>query len=446
MVLYPSSVMAKSVTNLPETCKNRTVENVDRHIEPALRVALSDTRVVSLVGPRQAGKSTIARKIVANWPNARYMTLDDSAARLAASNDPEGLVGGDRGLLVIDEIQRVPALILAIKVAVDNNPRPGQFLLTGSTHLLAVRDVADTLAGRIDLFEMWPFSQGERARRVEDFIDSAFADSDLPAISSSMAKRDYLELVVAGGYPEAVGRTDRRRSDWFGSYIKTVIERESKDVIDTDRGGDIVRLLRFIAARHSGLLNVADLARDAGLPERTTHRYLHLLESVFLVTRTPAWWANLTSQLTKSPKITIADSGLAAHLRRADVEMLSRPERAAGAEGPLIEGFVLGELRRQLSWSDTRADLFHFRDKAGREADALLEGPDGRIVAIEIKSSTSLSTSAFDGLVYLRDKLGDRFHRGIVMHSGPETRSQGDRLWSMPISALWSGGPATVTP
>jgi uncharacterized protein len=417
------------------------MEAVERHIEPVLRAALTDTRVVSLVGPRQAGKSTVAHKIVETRHDARYLTLDDNATRLAAANDPEGLVRGNSGLLVIDEIQRVPELILAIKVAVDNDPRPGQFLLTGSTHLLAVRDVADTLAGRIDLFEMWPFSQGERAGRTEAFIDCAFATADLPAISSSMTKRDYLELVVAGGYPEAVGRTGRRRSDWFASYIKTVIERESKDVIDTDRGGDIVRLLRFVAARHSGLLNVADLARDAGLAERTAHRYLHVLESVFLITRTPAWWANLTSQLTKSPKITIADSGLAAHLRRNDIESLSNPERSAGADGPLIEGFVLGELRRQLSWSDTRADLFHFRDKAGREADALLEGPDGSIVAIEIKASTSLPSSGFDGLRYLRDKLGDRFHRGIVLHSGTETLSHGDRLWSMPIAALWSGKP-----
>lgn len=348
---------------------------------------------------------------------------------------------GNDGLLVIDEIQRVPSLVLAVKLVVDEDPRPGQFLLTGSTHLLAVRDVADSLAGRIEMFEMWPFSQGERGGVRECFIDLVLADGDVPAMTSTLTRRDYLERIVAGGYPEAVGRTGRRRSDWYASYVKTVVERESKDVLDTDRGGDVVRMLRFIAARHAGLLNVADLARDAGLAERTAHRYLHLLESVYLITRTPAWWANLTSQLTKASKIVVADSGLAAYLRRADLAVLERPERAAGAEGPLVEGFVLGELRRQLSWSQTRAELFHFRDKAGHEADAIIEGPDGRIVAIEVKSSTAVTQSAFNGLIHLRERLGERFHRGIVLHAGRETLSQGARLWSMPIAALWAGAP-----
>ena len=161
-------------------------------------------------------------------------------------------------------------------------------------------------------------------------------------------------------------------------------------------------------------------------------------ESVFLITRTPPWWTNLTSQLTKSSKIVIADSGLAAHLRRADIDKLSRPELSAGVEGPLVEGFVLGEIRRQLTWSTTRADLFHFRDREGHEADAVLESGDGRIIALEVKSATSITAKDLSGLTYLRDRLGDRFHRGIVLHTGRDTLPQGDRLWSMPLAALWA--------
>lgn len=406
------------------------MELVHRLVEARVAAALTDTRVVAIIGPRQAGKSTLARGLAAKRTD-RYATLDDADTLSAARDDPHGFVANIEGMLVIDEIQRAPELVLAIKLAVDLDPSPGRFLLTGSTHLLSVRDVADTLAGRMEMISMWPLAQTEIERSSTTFIDRVLTAEAPPAHSSNDGKSEYLSRIASGGFPEALTRARSRRADWYRAYVTSVIERESKEVLDTNRGDDIMRLLRLVAARHGSLLNVADLARDAGIAERTAHRYLHLLEAVFLITRTEPWFANLSSRVTKAPKVTVADSGLANYLRRGSA---SDPTAA----GALAEGFVLEELRRQLTWSEHRGDLFHFRDKAGREVDAVIETDGGKILAVEVKLGASIGRRQFSGLTHLRDALGPRFCAGIVMHGGSETHSHGDRLWSTPISSLWS--------
>lgn len=403
---------------------------VARRIEERIEIALSDTRVVAVLGPRQAGKSTLARRLTERR-GGTYVSLDDVTTQRAAADDPQGFLRDRPGLLTIDEIQRVPELILAIKLTVDEDPRPGRFLLTGSTHLLSVRDVADSLAGRIEMLDLWPLAAAELHGCDRSFIDQVLAADRPEPVESDLRRPDYLDLIRAGGFPEALSRTPQRRRDWYRSYLTTVIERESREVIDTDRGGDVIRLLQFVATRHSSLLNVAELARDAGIAERTAHRYLHLLEAVFLITRTPPWWANLSSRLTKQPKITVADSGLASVLRRGS-------DRDPNLLGPLAEGFVVEELRRQLTWSEERGELFHYRDKLGREVDALIEIDDGRLIGVEVKLGESVTSSAFTGLRHLRDSVPDRFACGIVLHAGRSTHSHGDRLWSAPIAALWS--------
>lgn len=406
------------------------MDHVERRAKTRVTDVLQDTRVVTVVGPRQAGKSTLAREIALSH-GGEYLTLDDSATLQAARNDPQGFVNRASKLLVIDEIQRAPSLVLAIKLAVDGDPTPGRFLLTGSTHLLSVREVADALAGRMEMISMWPLSQSEFRSSNLSFLDRVFCNGHVPMGSSGLRRTDYLSLVEAGGFPEAVGRPPTRRSDWFRAYAATVIEREGKEVMDADRGNELSRLLRFVAGRHGGLLNVADLARDAGLTERTTHRYLHVLESVFLITRTEPWWVNLTSRLTKAPKVFVADSGLANFLCRGS----SSDPAAAGA---LVEGFAVEEIRRQLSWSQHRGELFRYRDKTGREVDAIIELDDGRVLAIEVKAGESLDSKSFSALTYLRDAIGPRFAAGIVVHAGETTHAHGDRLWSTSIANLWS--------
>jgi predicted AAA+ superfamily ATPase len=410
-----------------------------------------------VVGPRQAGKSTLVKEIVAKTADASYVSLDDLETRTAATADPRGFVENRPGMLAIDEVQRVPELLLAIKASVDIDERPGRFLVTGSSQLSATRGVSETLAGRIERFELWPLAQSELIGTTGGFLDRLLTgqlpDSDperqesqmphnhglsAPQVPGSLSRTDYLELAARGGYPEALRRPARRRAAWFDAYVDTVVEREAPGVSASPRTAELPRLLRLVAARHAGLLNVANLARDAALPERTVHRYLELLEAVFLVRRCPAWAANLNQREVRSAKIFVTDPGLAAHLRGVDAAALAQPETAGGSAGPVVEGLVFAELSRQSGWSDRRPSLFHYRDRAGAEIDVLVEDRSGRVGGVEVKASTSFSQRDVRHLATFRDKLGSRFTAGVLLYAGTRVLPLGDRLVAAPISAIWS--------
>lgn len=409
---------------------------VRRFLLPQVREALSDTRVVGVMGPRQAGKSTLVQQIAAESDDATYVSMDDLEARAGASADPTGFVQGRPGLLVVDEIQRVPDLLLAIKASVDRDQRPGRFLLTGSSQLSANRGVSETLSGRIERLTLWPFSQSELVGHDHNFLDRLLA-GDLPSdLEGDLDKRDYLERALAGGYPEAVARSGRRREAWFDAYVQTVIERESPGIVASPRIADLPRVLRLAAARHAGILNVADLASDAQLPRSSVQRYLDVLEAVFLTVRIPAWSANLSQREIRAPKIFLTDPGLAAYLRHADVDTLVRPELALGADGPIVEGFVAAELLRQAEWSWLRPTLSHYRDRESAEVDLVVEAR-GRVAAVEVKAAAGADRSAVRSLSRLRDRLGDRFSAGVVLHTGTRGARLGERLYSLPISAVW---------
>ncbi len=412
-------------------------EQVTRHLCGPIEEALADTRVIGIVGPRQAGKSTLARSLVAVRPDAVYVSLDDRRIRFAAEADPHGFVSDRPGLLAVDEIQRVPDLLLAIKSVVDLDPRPGRFIITGSSQLSANRGVSETLAGRIERFELWPFSQGELKGRREGFLDLLLDGALEMESASSLTKRDYLELASVGGYPEAVLRARARRVSWFDSYVDTVVEREAPGITTSPRTGELPRLLRLVAARQATVLNVADLARDARLPERSVYRYLDVLEAVFLVRRLPAWSPNLAQHEIRAPKIVLTDPGVAVALRGMDVNALVRPEIAQGADGAVLEGFVVTELIRQLGWSHTRARLLHYRDRQPAEVDVIVEAPDGRVAGIEVKSGADVGHGDVRHLAKLRDRLGHRFVAGVVLNTGPTALSLGERLLALPISVLW---------
>jgi predicted AAA+ superfamily ATPase len=409
-----------------------------RHLLANVTTALLDTRVVGVVGPRQAGKSTLVRQIVAGRPDAAYASLDDADVLALAKTDPRGFIEGRPGLFVIDEIQRAPELLLAIKASVDREPRPGRFLITGSSQLSANRAVSETLAGRIERHTLWPLSQGEIARRSETFLSRLLDGGLATDWIGEVNKRGYLERALAGGYPEARAREERRRRAWFGAYVQTVIEREAPGISASPRTADLPRLLRLIAARHAGVLNVSDLAADAQLPRTSVLRYLDTLEALFLIVRIPAWAANLSQREIRAPKVYLTDPGVAGYLRRADVATLLRPEIARGADGPIIEGFVLAELLRQASSAPDPPELAHYRDRDVEEIDIIVEGPDGRVAAVEVKAGSGAAPAAVRNLVSLRDRLGTRFVVGVVLHSGPEAARLGDRVISIPISALWA--------
>ncbi|GGL10824.1 hypothetical protein Sme01_15740 [Sphaerisporangium melleum] len=406
-----------------------------RRAARAVREALNDTRVVLVNGARQSGKSTLVR-LLAKDRAAEWRNLDTPAVRQAAIADPAGFVAFHEPM-VIDEIQRVPDLLLAIKEQVDTDPRPGRYLLTGSARVLGLRGLPDALPGRVETIELWPFSQGEIDGTPDGLVDALFQEGPKVHHTSSATRNDYAERVVRGGFPEAVARTNpRRRERFLDSYVSDLIARDVSQLSDIERLSEMRALVRLLAAR-SGRLLVAG-ALNVGLSTSTVLRYLALLEEVFLTKRVPAWSRNLSSRATSTPKLAFVDSGVAANLLGVDARSLVRPE---GAFGPLLEGFVLMELARQLTWSEERAELFHYRTKDKVEVDAVLENRQGRVVAIEVKASSTVRPDDFRGLRHLADRLGDDFVVGVVLYTGTQTLPFGERMRAMPVSALWEVAP-----
>lgn len=301
--------------------------------------------------------------------------LDDPATLRAARDDPASFVDHE-GLLVIDEVQLAPELFRSIKVVVDTDPRPGRFLLTGSAQILALRQLPDALPGRMEIIELWPFSQGEIDDGPDAFIDAAFTAGPALSRTSSLRKRDYLERVVRGGFPEALRRSPRRRAAFFDSYLTILIERDVKEITAIERRGELRRILALLAGRTGKLLVPAALAAESGIPRTTLNRYIELLAAVFLIKQIPAWSTGQTHRAVGTPKLTFTDTGIACHLIGQDATRLGEPD---GRAGQMIENFVLMELARQLTWSSERAHLYHYRTKDKIEVDAVLEPPTAEL-------------------------------------------------------------------
>lgn len=399
--------------------------------------ALADTRVVAINGARQTGKSTLTRLVAERHQPMRTLTLDDPATLRAAHDDPVSFVEHD-GLLVIDEVQRAPELFLPIKIEVDTDPTPGQFLLTGSAQVLALKSLPDALPGRMETIELWPFSQGEIATAPDRFVDAAFTHGPRLVHDSTLRRRDYLELAAAGGYPEAVRRTDRRRPAFFENYLDTLIKRDIQEIGAIERPTQLRKLLQLLAVRSANLLVAGTLAGELEVHRTTVARYLALLETVFLIKTIPAWSAGATYRTIGTPKLAFVDSGILCHLLGQGPARLADP---GGAAGSVLENFVLMELARQLTWNDERVTLWHYRTKDKVEVDAVLETADGRIIGIEVKAAATVRTPDFAGLRHLRDRLGDRFIAGFILYSGQHSLPFGDRLRALPIDALWQAAP-----
>jgi uncharacterized protein len=408
-------------------------EFVPRRAASAIADALADTRVVLINGARQAGKSTLARA-VAGLQAAEWRDLDLPQDRQSALEDPVGFVSFD-GLTVIDEIQRAPELLLAIKATVDADPSPGRFLLTGSSRLLGLRDLPDTLPGRMETIELWPFSQGEIDRTADSFIDAVFRLGPDLRHESAVTRADYSDRLVRGGLPEAVARTDpRRRGKFLDAYVQNLIDRDVRQLTEIERAPQLSALIRLLAARSGLLVAPGSLESDLQISRPTVARYMRLLEEVFLIKRIPGWSRNLGSRATAAPKLIYVDSGIAARLLSLDSHALRRP----GAPfGPLLEGFVLSELARQLTWSQEFADLYHYRDHNKVEVDGVLENRRGQVIGIEVKAASTVRSEDFSGLRQLAAKLGDDFLAGVVLYTGNATLPFGPKLRAVPVSAIW---------
>lgn len=406
---------------------------VPRRTASVIAEALADTRVVLVNGARQAGKSTLVRA-VAGQRAAEWRDLDLPADRQSALEDPVGFVSFP-GLMVIDEIQRVPELLLAIKVKVDADPTPGQFLLTGSSRLLGLRNLPDALPGRMETIELWPFSQGEIGGTSDSFVDMAFRLGPEIRHESTVARAEYADRIVRGGLPEAVARSDpRRRGRFLDAYVQNLIDRDVRQLTEIERAPQLATLIRLLAARAGQLVAPGSLESDLQISRPTVARYMRLLEEVFLIKRIPGWSRNLGTRATAAPKLIFVDSAIAARLMAIDSHALRRPGAPFGS---LLESFVLSELARQLTWSHQLAELYHYRDHNKVEVDAIVENRQGRVIGIEVKAASTVRSEDFNGLRQLSARLGDDFLVGMVLHTGNATLPFGPKLRAVPVSALW---------
>lgn len=402
-----------------------------RHIESRIAEALADTPVVMIVGPRQAGKTTLVRQIAGQ--DRRYFTLDDALTLLAAKEDPVGMI---RGLnrAVIDEIQRAPELLLAIKKTVDEDRRPGRFLLTGSANLMALPTVADSLAGRMETLMLLPLSQGEMRGATLNWLDEVFAGR-LPSVSMPLVGGELTEAVFQGGYPEAIVRiTHRRRTAWSRQYIDAIIQRDVRDVANIDRLDQLPRFLKALAHVSGQMCNYTQLGGQVGLDHKTASRYISVFEQMFLLKRVDVWASNRLKRVVKTPKLQFVDSGLLATLVDLTPDLAGQNRSRFGN---VLETFVYSELLKHTTNSEGDYQLFYYRDHDQYEVDVVAENAGGQLVGVEIKAAATIKESDLRGLKRLMSVAKEQFMLGVILYDGTETLPLGDRLWAAPISTLW---------
>lgn len=409
-----------------------------RQLLAHVREDLSRFPAVFLGGPRQSGKSTLVRQLAGEAGDARVITFDDLSDRAIARTSPQDFVDNLRGLVILDEVQRVPEIFLPLKLSIDRDRRPGRFLLTGSSHYLMLPKVTESLAGRIALQTLWPFSQGELDGAPDGFLAALFADAEPEFAQPGKERADVIRRLVRGSIPEvALVESREHRQQWYRSYVLTLIQQEVEAVSRIESVTDMTRLLNLLSSRVGTLLNASEVSRSTGISASTLKRYLGLLEMTFSIQRLRPWAGAVTRQLTRTPKLLMPDTGLAAALSDRDEEWL---ERRPADLGPLLENFVGSELMKQASFSAPDVRLMHYRSHAGDEVDFVLQKGGGRVVGVDVKSATVLSPGDWQGLSRLKKHLGSQFHRGVVLYCGRETRLVAPDVTAFPISALWEMG------
>jgi uncharacterized protein len=407
-----------------------------RFLLPRLTEALADTPVVLVHGPRQCGKTTLAR-MVGDDAGYAYISFDDDVRRAAAQADPVGFIADLPGNSVLDEVQRVPELFTSLKATVDHDRRPGRFILTGSSNVLLLPKLADSLAGRMEILRLHPLAQAELAARPPAFLDRLFGHGFKAGPQARLGPQ-LATIIAAGGYPPALTRPlPRRRAAWYRDYIATLTQRDVRDMARVGALDAVPRLLTLAAGQTARLLNVADLASPFQLSRPTIRDYITLLARVFLLEELPPWHSNRLSRLIKTPKLHLGDTGLACALLGVDAAALAADRQLLGQ---MVETFVYQELRRHASWHEEPVTFYHFRDRDGIEVDIVLESAGQRLAGVEIKASATVTAADFRGLRKLKEAVGERFATGVVLYDGEATASFGDGLFAVPIRSLWSDG------
>jgi uncharacterized protein len=393
--------------------------------------ALKDTPVVMVTGPRQCGKTTLVRDLLAT--KREFLTMDDDTLLGAARSDPIGLVR-DFDRITIDEVQRAPDLLRAIKRSVDENRQAGRFLLTGSANILAVPQVSESLAGRMEIVTLLPLSQAEIRRRRSGFLRAAFAGK-IEKPSEILTGRDLINAVLVGGYPEMLRRSDpKRRERWALDYVKAIVQRDVRDIADVEKLDQMPRLLRALASHSGQLTNFTQIGGQIGFDDKTTRKYIGILEQLFLVRRVEPWYQNRLKRLVKTPKLHFLDSGLLGALLGITAERIATNRAAFGS---LLETFVFAEVLKHASWSGENYSLHHFRDKDQDEVDLVIEATRGTMIGLEVKASATVNADDFKGMRKLAVACSDNFKLGVVLYDGDKTVPFGHRLFAAPISCLW---------
>lgn len=402
-----------------------------RQIESRVAEAMQDTPVVLLAGPRQAGKTTLVRQMSGN--GTRYLTLDDELTLMSAREDPIGMIRSlDRA--VIDEIQRAPSLLLAIKKCVDEDRRPGRFLLTGSANLMALPTVADSLAGRMETLLLLPLSQSEIERQSANWLDRVFAGR-IPQQGSQALGGDLVDRVLCGGYPEAISRsTPRRRIAWARQYIDALIQRDVRDVSGIEKLDQLPRFLRALAQTAGQMCNYTQLGGHVGLDSKTAAKYIGVLEQMYLLRRVEVWARNRLNRAVKTAKLQFIDSGLLAALLELTAHEVQQDRTRFGN---VLESFVYGELLKATTTAEGDYSLMYYRDADKLEVDVVIENAAGQLVGVEVKASATVNKSDLRGLRKLASLAGDQFKLGILLYDGDETLPLGDNIWAAPLATLW---------
>lgn len=400
-----------------------------RQLVTHVDIALQDTPVVLINGPRQSGKTTLVKQYASAMP---YYTLDDDNLLHAVREDPMGFIERvECG--IIDEVQRAPALLRAIKFSVDQNRQPGRFLLTGSANLLALPQIGDSLAGRMEILTLFPLSLAEIEQREHHFL--AYAEKQSWPVSITEGKScDAVSHALVGGYPEMLVRESAsRRNAWASAYVKAIVERDVKDISSIEKLVEMPHLLEILAHQSGNLTNFTQIGGQLNLDTKTAQKYVGLLETLFLVKRLRPWHGNRLSRVVKTPKIHFLDSGLLACLNRTTLNVIEADRSQAGA---LLETWVYGELLKSITIAAEPWDIFHYRDKDQVEVDFVLENNARRIIGIEVKASSTVTPQDFRGLKKLAAFSGKAWISGIVLYSGTQCLSFGEGLWAIPLLLL----------
>lgn len=408
-----------------------------RLIIKPIREALEDTPVNVVVGPRQVGKTTLCLQLLQlDAFKGQAITLDDPTMLSAAKADPLGFINQLDKHLIIDEIQRVPELLLSIKKLVDEDRNGRRIILTGSANVMVLPQVADSLAGRIEIHKLWPLSQSELQGKETNFLNN-LVSAEGRFQNNKAGWGEVIEAIKTGGYPEAVLRSsDSRRGKWFESYIKSVLQKDIRDLSRIEGLIELPKIIHLLASRIGSTINLSEIGRLANIKNSTMYRYLSLLENVFMILRVPAWTPNTEGEFVKSPRFFMNDTGLLCHLMGENTKTL---ETNRTLTGHFLENFIVMEIIKQLTWTELYLKPFHFSMHKGAEVNLVLEDRQKNLYGIEIKSKASVNKADFKGLAKLAEIAGDKFKRGIVLYSGEHTVGGfGENLLAVPIGALWA--------